>query len=205
MTQPALPLIDDATSAQLRVHLDACRSSHDRICPRQVLGVRVGMAGTAALGEEVTAETKRLLAIVETDGCFVSGLEAATGCRVGHRTLRVHDVGRIAALFVDVETERAVRVCPRPGVRDRVEPWAPDEKGRYQRMLRAYQVMPDAELLRVQEVRLRRPVSEIVSRPHVRVTCATCGEEVINEREVERDGRVLCRVCAGDPYFDLVR
>ena len=118
-----------------------------------------------------------------------------------HATPLSYEARLVKRRSLSAETERAVRVCPQPGVRDRVEPWAPDENGRYQRMLRAYQVMPDAELLQVQEVRLRRPVAEIVSRPHVRVTCATCGEEVINEREVERDGQVLCRVCAGDAYY----
>jgi formylmethanofuran dehydrogenase subunit E len=31
--------------------------------------------------------------------------------------------------------------------------------------------------------------------------CAECGEGVQFKREVERDGRVLCRACAGERYY----
>jgi formylmethanofuran dehydrogenase subunit E len=31
--------------------------------------------------------------------------------------------------------------------------------------------------------------------------CDGCGEEVINEREIIRDGLVLCRTCAGESYY----
>jgi hypothetical protein len=30
-----------------------------------------------------------------------------------------------------------------------------------------------------------------------------CGEEIINERELERDGLLLCRSCAGEGYYML--
>ena len=55
--------------------------------------------------------------ILESDGCFADGLEAATGCTVGHRTLRVEDYGKIAATFVDVSTGQAIRIAPRLDVR----------------------------------------------------------------------------------------
>ncbi len=54
---------------------------------------------------------KRLLVIVESDGCFVDGVSVTTGCTVGHRTLRVEDYGKVAATFVDVSSERALRVA----------------------------------------------------------------------------------------------
>lgn len=39
--------------------------------------------------------------IFETDGCAVDGLIAATDCRVGSRTLRILDFGKVAATFTD--------------------------------------------------------------------------------------------------------
>ena len=42
------------------------------------------------------------LIIVETDGCFVDGIEVSTGVTVGHRSLRVVDLGKIAATFVSL-------------------------------------------------------------------------------------------------------
>lgn len=181
--------------------LEASSRQHSHLCPRQVLGVRIGLAGASALGLEVPRRDKRLLVIVETDGCFVSGIEVVTGAAVRHRTLRVEDYGKVAATFVDVETGRAVRVSPRRDVREKALLYAPTEKRRYFAQLKAYQIMPDEELLTVQEVTLNRPVATLVSRPGVRVNCALCGEEIINEREVWVDGQCLCRTCAGEGYY----
>jgi len=174
---------------------------HKRLCPRQVLGVRLGLAGAVALGLEAPRSDKRLLVVAETDGCFVDGVEAATGCSVGHRTLRIEDYGKVAATFVDTVTGRAVRLAPRTDVRERAAAFCPDEPRPYEAQLRAYQVMPDPELLTVQEVRLAADVEKIVSKARVRVACEACGEEIINEREVIADGRTLCRACAGASYY----
>ena len=176
-------------------------AQHSHLCPRQVLGARIGLAGLRALGFAEPPTKKRLLVISETDGCFVDGVIAATGCTVGHRTLRVEDYGKIAATFVDTKTGRAVRVTPRLDVRERAYAYAPDEKRHYFAQLRAYQVMPEGELLTVQEVELTTPVEAIVSRAGVRVNCAGCGEEIINEREIWLDGQPYCRTCLQPGYY----
>lgn len=175
---------------------------HSHLCPRQVLGVRIGLAGMHALGFAEPPAKKRLLVITESDGCFADGLIAATHCTVGHRTLRVEDYGKIAATFVDVRTERAVRVAPRVDVRQRALSYAPPgERRRFFIMLHAYQVMPDDELLTVEEVRLTTPVKAIISRAGIRVNCTRCGEEIINEREVLVDGKPYCQACASEAYY----
>jgi formylmethanofuran dehydrogenase subunit E len=181
--------------------LEKSAQRHSHLCPRQVLGVRVSMAAAAILGLEIPRSDKRLLVIAETDGCFASAIEAATGCSVGHRTLRIEDYGKIAATFVDTESEQAVRLAPRAGVRQAALAYLPDEASHYKRQLHAYQVMPDGELLSAQNVRLAVAVEAIISRPRVRATCDRCGEEVINEREIIRDGTTLCRACATMPYY----
>ncbi len=184
----------------LQTILEISTARHSHLCPRQILGARIGLAGGAALGLDLPRSDKRLLIILETDGCFADGVEVATGCTVGHRTLRVADYGKIAATFVDVKTGAAVRVAPRLDVRERAYAYAPAEPRHYFAQLRAYQIMPDAELLTVAPVTLTTPIAEIVSRPGVRVNCAHCGEEIINEREVKVGERSLCRACAGQSY-----
>ena len=134
-------------------------SRHSHLCPRQVLGARIGLAGAQAVGLN-RGRNKRLLVILETDGCFADGIEAATGCSVGHRTLRVEDYGKIAATFVDIKQGRAVRVAPLLDVRERAAAYAPGETRHYFAQLAAYQVMPDAELLSIQEVSLNIPVED---------------------------------------------
>lgn len=190
-----------AEDNRLRALLEASAARHQHLCPRQVLGVRFGLAGGAALGLALPRTDKRLLVIVETDGCFVDGVEVTTGASVGHRTLRVEDYGKVAATFVDVEADRALRVAPRLRVRELAGAHAPEEESHYFAMLYAYQLMPDEDLLTLQEVRLTTPVQTLISHPDLRATCDRCGEEIFNEREVILEGRCLCRACAREAYY----
>lgn len=181
--------------------LDISSRNHSHLCPRQILGVRIGLAGMSALGFNEQPADKRLLVILETDGCFADGLSAATGCSVGHRTLRVEDFGKAAAIFVDGKTGRAVRLAPVLDIRQRAYVYAPNETRHYFAQMQAYQIMPDDKLFTVQEVILNTPIEQIVSRPGLRVDCDVCGEEIMNEREVHREGLTLCRTCAGMSYY----
>lgn len=187
----------------LQTILNESAARHDHLCPRQILGARIGLAGLAALGFDEPPAKKRLLTIVETDGCFADGIEVATGCTVGHRTLRVEDYGKVAAVFVDVITGRSLRVAPVTDIRQRAYAYASDEPRHYFAQMKAYQIMPDHEMLTITEAQLITSIQAIVSRPGVRVSCDLCGEEIMNEREIHRDGLVLCRACAGEAYYHL--
>lgn len=183
--------------------LDDSAASHRHLCPRQVLGVRIGLMAGKLLDLELPQRSKRLLTLVETDGCFADGVTAATGCTVGHRTLRVIDYGKVAATFIDTRMGQAVRVVPHPESRQRAYAYVENAKSRWHAQLAAYQIMPDDELAVVQPVVLTRSLEEILSKPGTRVNCEVCGEEIINEREVIHRGAVLCRPCAGDSYYTL--
>ena len=187
--------------------LDASAERHRHLCPRQVLGIRMGLFGLHQLGllgkDEYQFDNpkKRLLTIMETDGCGADGVAVATDCHVGRRTLRVVDFGKMAATFVDTLTEQAIRVAPGVESRELAPDYAPDARSRWHAYLEAYQVMPDELLLTWQPVRLTTPIREIISRPGVRALCDVCGEEIINERELVENGRTLCRACAGETYY----
>ena len=200
--------------------LAASAERHHHLCPRQVLGIRIGLFGLRQLSllKEDTYlfdnHKKRLLTIVETDGCGADGVAVAADCHVGRRTLRVVDYGKMAATFVDMVTEKAVRVAPSEQSRAMAAVYAPGARSRWHAYLEAYQVMPDAVLLEWQPVQLSPSAGELISRPGVRVLCNVCGEEIINEREVVenacterrpsvvgRSGRILCPFGEGDPYY----
>ncbi|HEY4688916.1 MAG TPA: FmdE family protein [Anaerolineae bacterium] len=181
--------------------LNASAELHRHLCPRQVLGVRMGLLAGDALGLTLPQADKRLLTIVETDGCFADGISAATGCWIGRRTLRVEDFGKVAATFVDASTGRAIRIRPRPKARSAAHAFAPEARNRWEAQLLGYQRMPDTALLRVQPVQLRMSIDQLISRPGVKAICQVCGEEIINEREIVHEGTVLCRACAGRGYY----
>ena len=129
--------------------LQTSASRHDHLCPRQVLGVRMGLAGLDALGLTAPTTKSDALIIVETDGCFVDGIEVSTGVTVGHRSLRVVDLGKIAATFVGVATGKAVRLAPREGVRALASTYAPEATERYAAQLQGYAVMPAGRAVRL--------------------------------------------------------
>lgn len=184
--------------------LDIAMRTHKHLCPRQVLGVRMGMMAATQLGLELPQRDKRLLTIVETDGCFADGISAATGCLFGRRTLRLEDYGRVAATFIDTKTERAVRIAPHPTCRQNARQYAPQARSRWHAQLEAYQLMPEVELLVAQPVELRFDLQALIGRPGVRVNCDRCGEEIINGRELHQGDETLCRACAGRSYYHLL-
>ena len=183
--------------------LDISTRDHSHLCPRQILGIRLGLAGMKALGYAAFPDKKQLLIITETDGCFVDGLSAATNCTVGHRTLRVEDYGKVAAVFVDVKTGHAVRVAPMLDIRQRAYAYASDESRGYFAQMQAYQTMPDEEMFTCVEVQLDQSIEAIVSSPGLRVNCDVCGEEIMNQREVRQNGSTLCHTCARGGYYHV--
>lgn len=191
----------DTTLPTLEKLMQRSADLHHHLCPRQVLGVRMGLLGGQWLDLPVPQVDKRLLTIAETDGCATDGIAVATNCWVGRRTMRILDFGKVAATFVDTETERAVRIAPSPQSRRLAKQYAPDAESRWHAYLLGYQRVPVADLFVVHPVRLSQPLAEILSKETHRAICDVCGEEVMNQREVVREGRVLCRPCAGEGYY----
>jgi formylmethanofuran dehydrogenase subunit E len=187
---------------RLEHYLQETATRHNHLCPRQVLGVRIGMYAGDLLGLDLPQHDKRLFAFVEADGCFADGVSVSTGCWLGRRTMRLVDYGKVAATFVDTHTMRSVRIAPLPSARERACAYAPDAQDRWKAQLIAYQVMPITELLRAEEVSLTVDVGAIISKPGLRAVCERCAEEIMNEREVLIEGKALCRRCAGtDSYY----
>lgn len=191
----------------LKTVLDISAALHHHLCPRQVLGARMGLYGLRLLGltsgresTRFTNEGKRLFVIAETDGCGVDGISAATNCWIGRRTLRLEDYGKMGATLIDTLTQQAVRVSPRPEGRDAATAYAPTAASRWHTYLEAYQIMPDEVLLKAQAVTLTVDVAKLISQPGRRVTCSRCGEEIMNEREIWVQGWQLCRGCEQGYY-----
>lgn len=187
----------------MKILLDKSSERHDHLCPRQVIGVRMGIKAAKLANLRLPQDDKRLLTFVETDGCFADGIEVSTGCSIGHRTLKIYDFGKVAATFVDTQTRRAFRIAPTKMARYNAIKHSNGAKDHWEAMLLGYQKMPEDELFSVQSVRLRMDVDRVVSRAGVRVRCEICQEEVINEREISKNGKLICRSCAGDAYYEV--
>ena len=75
---------------------------------------------------------------------------------------------------------------------------------RNQQQMHAYRQMPDSELFAIQWVRVNLGPEDLPGYKAPRPVCAQCGEPVSFRREVEREGRTLCRACAGEHYYTPV-
>lgn len=185
----------------LDVILAESAKRHKHLCPRQVLGARMGLLAAELLGFDLPRHDKRLLVISETDGCAVDGLIAATGCGAGSRTFRILDFGKVAATFADTNTEETIRIVPRQDARALAVEHVSSVRNKWEAMLFGYQVMSASDLFVVQQVKLNMPLSGLINRPGRKAICEICEEEIINGREVVNNGVVLCIACAGESYY----
>jgi len=177
--------------------------AHGHMCAGQILGLRLAMYGMRLLGLEDPAgrDRKRLVTFVEIDRCATDAVPIVTGCRLGKRALKFRDFGKVAATFCDLKEDRAVRVAARETSKQRARELYPDVSDKNQQQMRAYREMPDEDLFSIQWVRVTLGPEEFPGYKGEHRACAVCGEGINFKREVVRDGRVLCKACAGERYY----
>jgi formylmethanofuran dehydrogenase subunit E len=185
--------------------LEGTAAVHGHLCPGPVLGVRMALACCRTLAGDEPNGRKRLLVSVEIDRCAADAISAVTGCRLGKRTLKCVDYGKMAATFLDTVAGRAVRVVAREAARELAFAYAPDVQRDHHRVQQVgYAIMPDEELFSIQEVRLTVPEEDLPGPAVSRVRGDRCGEGINDRRGVRVVGKVQCRACAGQAYYELV-
>jgi len=182
---------------------DLAAKAHGHLCAGQILGLRMALYGVRLLGLEDPAgrDRKRLIAFVEIDRCATDAIPVVTGCRLGKRTLKFRDFGKVAATFCDLQEQRAVRVAARESAKARARQLHPEIENKNQQQMRAYRVMADEELFDIAWVRLNIAPEDLPGYKAARAICAQCGEAVSFRRETVLDARTLCRACAGESYY----
>ncbi len=175
---------------ELALARGACR------CAGHVLGLRLALYGLRLLGidDPLGKDRKRLVTYVEIDRCASDAISLVTGCQLGKRALKFRDFGKMAATFCDLAAGRAVRVLAKESSRE----LAPDKAGQFE----AYRLADDEVLFDHEWVRVTIPEEDLPGRRFGRVVCEACGEHVNFRREVVREGRTLCRACAGEAYYE---
>lgn len=189
-------------------YLRAAEQAHGHICAGQVLGVRMAMLGLQKLGIEDPQnnkeDRKRLVTFVEIDRCATDAVAVVTGCRLGKRALKFRDWGKMAATFVDVSTGRAVRISAKESSKALARQMHPELESKNQQQMLAYREMADDDLFTTQWVKVDLPDEEFPGYKGERIVCDLCGEGINFRRDVRRDGKILCRSCAGERYYEPV-
>jgi formylmethanofuran dehydrogenase subunit E len=184
--------------------LEESAAAHGHLCPGQVVGVRMAMLGCRLIGLDDPRsrdQIKKLLVYVEMDRCTADAVAHVTGVKLGRRSLKFMDYGIMAATFVNLETDRAFRIISTEESRDLCEIYAPEREAKSQKQILAYKRMPDSVLFRVQKVQVRVREVDLPSPTRLKVTCSQCGQVVRDGRQIDKDGRMMCKPCAGNSYF----
>jgi formylmethanofuran dehydrogenase subunit E len=176
--------------------LQKAKTFHGDMCAGIILGTRMTIAGMRELGMNPMEKNRNLIVYVEIDRCIVDAIQAITGCSLGHRTLKYKPFGKFAATYIDIGTGNAVRVAV-------LEKKRTDKTGK-EAMKEAVAILldlPEEELLRITKVKVAIPSGDMPGMPKNRARCSQCNEMIVDDKEVSRDGVILCGNCAGGSYF----
>ena len=179
---------------------------HGHVCAGQVIGVRMCMLALSYLNinDPKGADRKKLYVFVEIDRCATDAIQSVTGCSLGKRSMKWVDHGVMAATFVNLESGKAVRITALEEARELSKKYCDDIIDKYARQLEAYKIMPEDELFRVEAVVVEIPPENLPGRPLKRVQCDKCSDWVQDKRDVQIDGKILCRSCAHGRYYRLL-
>src|ERR1700719_5059235 len=129
-------------------YLHDAEQAHGHLCAGQVLGVRLAMLGLTKLGIDDPSgkDRKRLVTFVEIDRCATDAIGVVTGCRLGKRALKFRDWGKMAATFVDLETQRAIRIAAKESSKTLARELHPEIENKNLQQMAAYREMSDHDL-----------------------------------------------------------
>ena len=184
--------------------LKDCERLHGHMCAGQLLGTRMALLGCKMIGVEDPrgADRRKLIVWVEIDRCMADAISAVTGVRLGKRSLKYVDYGKVAATFLNTENQRAVRIVALESARTLADERYPEIENKRQRQFQAYSEAADEELFKTELVSIQLRDLDAPGSPRSRVTCVVCGEGVNDGREVvDANGDSLCRGCHGGTYY----
>ncbi|MDY2777239.1 MAG: FmdE family protein [Collinsella sp.] len=177
----------------LQEDLDRAVAFHGHLCGGQMIGTRMARLALEYFHIEDPDTYRDLVAFVECDRCLADAIISVAHCHLGKRRLKWFDYGIMSASFHDLATGRTIRISQREDV-----PRCPaggdlmEHFGRYS----------DEELFHVHRIELVGfDELDLPGKPRVTQICASCGERIHDGRGVDRDGRVLCKRCAGEPVY----
>lgn len=172
--------------------------AHGHLCAGQILGVRMALLGCKRLSidDPKGADRKRLVTFVEIDRCATDAIAVVTGCRLGKRALKFRDWGKMAATFLDLQTDRAIRIAALESSKQRARDLYPQIEDKNRQQMLAYRELPDEDLFSEQWVHVPMHARELPGYKSARIACALCGEGINYDRQIESDGQILCQGCA---------
>ncbi len=187
--------------------LSECETLHRHMCAGQLLGARMAVLGCrlTEINDPRGADRKKIIVWVEIDRCMADAVSAVTGVRLGKRSLKYVDYGKVAATFLNTENRKAVRIVALESSRALADERYANVENKRDRQFRAYREASDDELFKVESVKIELSGFDVPGSPRGRAICSSCGEGINDGREITgEDGCCLCRPCASGAYYSLL-
>ena len=148
------------------------------------------------------ADRRKLIVWVEIDRCMTDAVSAVSGTRLGKRTLKFLDYGKVAATFLNLDTGEAVRIVARESARELADRRHPEIENKKHRQMITYREASDDELFSTDGVEITVNEMDLPGHPRSRVICQECGEGINDGRELNTvDQGLLCHSCAYGTYY----
>ena len=180
---------------------------HGHTCPGLAIGFRVAKLALKEFG--MRARDEEMVAIVENNSCAVDAIQLMCGCTFGKGNLILRDYGKQVYTFIRRPDSEAVRIAvkwePPPEDPATEAMWIRYSEGdrspevtavvqdRKARKMNSILAADDAELFNVKRIKVEMPDA---ARIYKSLTCAGCGEKVMEPRTRMVGDKLLCIPCA---------
>ena len=186
-------------TVSLDEHLRRSAMLHSRLCPRQVLGVRMARFACQWFNIDPAVERRPMFVYMEIGRCAADGVMVVTCATPTNQLMQLIPYGKVAATFVHLSSGEALRVSEHQQSRAAALALPIDATTSWEKQLLAYQMPPDEALLRWQRVKLSTPIPHIPEKHSA--TCQQCGDRINEHQEIDRRKGVLCKACAFGAYY----
>jgi formylmethanofuran dehydrogenase subunit E len=189
------------------MNFDDAVKFHGHACPGLAIGYRVANLALKELG--LRARDEELVAIVENNSCAVDAIQLICGCTFGKGNLIFKDYGKQSYTFIRRPHPEAIRIAvkwtPPPEDAETEAMWKRYSEGdrspevtvavqdRKARKMKAVLETDDVELFEIKRLTVEMPEP---ARIYQSLTCASCGEKVMEPRTRDVAGKLLCIPCS---------
>lgn len=158
---------------------------HGHSCPGLAIGYRMARAGLDYLSGS-RSEDEELVAIVENNACGVDALQFLSGCTFGKGNLIFKDYGKHVYTLYSRKSHKGVRILFNRGKIPE------DIRGNREKMIDWLLKAPDSDIVSLKEAEIKEPEPARIMKS---IKCGLCGEDVMETRVRDVNGRKVCIPC----------
>jgi formylmethanofuran dehydrogenase subunit E len=167
---------------------------HGHICRGILTGTRMALTAMRYLELDPYGANRNIIVYTEIDRCMSDAVMVITGCSPGRRSLKFVDYGKFAMTIINQETGKAVRTSMKDNF---------PRSDNIEEMKKIVAAISDAEMFTLQDVEVNIPKFDLPGFPLKTTVCSACGEQIMDGRDIDQGGIILCRGCALGTYYTI--